>query len=97
MATYNPPQPMWKRNLAGVLDFFLAFVVCVVVTATTFGNSADTPVFGQPVLTFGLNGADYRVGGISALVAAALMILYFVGMGRTGGTVFQRLFCMPRA
>jgi hypothetical protein len=25
MATYDPPQPMWKRNLAGILDFFLTF------------------------------------------------------------------------
>jgi hypothetical protein len=28
MATYDPPQPMWKRNRAGILDFFLAFFVC---------------------------------------------------------------------
>jgi len=29
MATYDPPQPMRKRNLAGILDFFLAFFVYV--------------------------------------------------------------------
>jgi hypothetical protein len=28
MAAYEPPQPMWKRNLAGILDFFPAFFVC---------------------------------------------------------------------
>ena len=27
MATYNPPQPLWKRNVAGVLDFLLALIV----------------------------------------------------------------------
>ena len=97
MATYNQPQPIWKRNLAGILDFFLAFVVCVYVTAKTFGNSSDAPVFGEPVLSFGINGADFEVGGLSALVAATLMIAYFVIVGRTGGTVFQRLFGMKRA
>jgi hypothetical protein len=29
MATYDPPQPMWKRNLAGILDFFLTFLFAV--------------------------------------------------------------------
>jgi hypothetical protein len=33
MATYEPPQPMWKRNLAGILDFFLAFFVYVYVVS----------------------------------------------------------------
>jgi hypothetical protein len=97
MATYDPPQPTWKRNLAGVLDFVLAFGVCVYVSAKTLGNSSDPPTFGGPVLSFGLSGADYKVGGISALVAVGMMVTYFVALGRSGGTVFQRLFGMKRA
>jgi hypothetical protein len=27
MAVYDPPQPLWKRNLAGILDFLLAATV----------------------------------------------------------------------
>ena len=42
MATYDPPQPMWKRNLAGILDFFLAFFVCVYGVSEIFGNRSDT-------------------------------------------------------
>ena len=96
MATYDPPQPIWKRNLAGILDFFLAFVVCVYLTAKTFGNSSDAPAFGEPILSFGFNGSDFKVGGISAVLAAVMMIAYFIILGRTGGTAFQRLFGMKR-
>jgi|KBSMisStandDraft_5_1062788.scaffolds.fasta_scaffold762035_1 hypothetical protein len=78
------------------LDFFLAFFVCVYLTAKAFGNSTGAPVFGEPELSFGLNGMDFRVGGISALLAALLMIAYFVILGRTGGTVFQRMFGVKR-
>ena len=38
MATYDPPQPMWKRNLAGILDFFLASFVCLYGVWKIFGN-----------------------------------------------------------
>jgi hypothetical protein len=43
MATYDPPQPMWKRNLAGILDFFLAFFVCLYGVSKIFGNRFDAP------------------------------------------------------
>jgi len=59
-------------------------------------NSTEVPVFGEPELSFGLNGRDFSVGGISALLAALLMIAYFVILDRTGGTVFQRMFGMRR-
>jgi hypothetical protein len=96
MTSCDPPQPKWKRILAGILDFCLAFFVCVYLTAKTFGNSTEVPVFGEPELSFGLNGRDFSVGGISALLAALLMIAYFVILDRTGGTVFQRMFGMRR-
>lgn len=96
MTSYDPRQPKWKRNLAGILDFCLAFFVCVYLTEKTFGNSTEVLVFGEPELSFVLNGMDFRVGGISALLAAVLMIAYFVILNRTGGTVFQRMFGMRR-
>jgi RDD family len=96
MATYDPPQPIWKRNLAGILDFVLAFFVCVYLSAKLFGNFSDAPVFGEPVVYFGFGDANFKVGGVSALLAAVLMIAYFVILGQTGGTVFQRLFGMKR-
>jgi hypothetical protein len=97
MATYDPPQPTWKRNLAGILEFFLAFFVCVYVVSKIFGNLSDVPdVFGEPVASFSFGDASFKVGGGPALLAFALVIAYFVILGQAGGTVFQRLFGMKR-
>jgi hypothetical protein len=98
MATYDPPQPMWKRNLAGILDFFLALFVCAYVVLKIFGNRSDAPdVFGKPFASFNFGDASYELGGWPVLSAFALIIAYFVILGQTGGTVFQRLFGMKRA
>jgi hypothetical protein len=37
------------------------------------------------------------LSGSSSLLLIGLIIAYFVIMGRTGGTIFQRLFRMKRA
>jgi hypothetical protein len=96
MATNDPPQPMWKRNLAGILDFLLAFFVCVYGVSKIFGNRSDTThVVGKPFVSFGDGDASYALGGWPVL-AFALIIVYFVILGQTGGTVFQRLFGMKR-
>jgi hypothetical protein len=98
MATYNTPQPLWKRNLAGILDFFLAFFACVYAVSKIFGNRSDAPdVFGKPFASFNFGDASYELGGWPVLLAFALIIAYFVILGQTGGTVFQRLFGMKRA
>ena len=39
----------------------------------------------------------FGIGPVTTLVLLALVIGYFVVLGRTGGTVFQRLFGMKRA
>ena len=53
MATYNPPQPMWKRNLAGILDFFLAFFACVYGVSKIFATPSDGPdTFGKPFASY---------------------------------------------
>jgi hypothetical protein len=97
MATYDPPQPMWKRNLAGILDFLLASFVCVYGVAKIFSNRFDTPdVVGKPFVSFGDGDASYALGRWPILLAFALIIVYFVILGQTGGTVFQRLFGMKR-
>jgi hypothetical protein len=97
MATYDPPQPMWKRNLAGILDFFLALFVFAYVVSKIFIYRFDGPdVVGKPLLTYGSDDASYALGGWPVLLAFALVIAYFVILGQTGGTVFQRLFGMKR-
>jgi RDD family len=97
MATYDPPQPMWKRNLAGILDFLLAFFVCAYTVTKIFGTRSDTPDVPQPFIYIHTEDAPYYgLGGWPVLLAFALVIAYFVILGQTGGTVFQRLFSMRR-
>jgi hypothetical protein len=97
MATYDPPQPMWKRNLAGILDFVLAFCVCVHGVSKIFATPMDArDGFGKPVISFNFGDATYALGEWPILLAFALIIACFVVLGQTGGTVFQRLFGMKR-
>ena len=58
-----------------------------------FGNRSDAPdVFGKPFASFSFGDASYELGGLPVLLAFALIVAYFVILGQTGGTVFQRLF-----
>ncbi len=92
MATYDPPQPLWKRNVAGVLDFLLAFVVFGFLFNKLFGHQPHPPTISSGVTTTEVFGLD----GWPTLLTIVLVIIYFVVLGRTGGTVFQRLFGMKR-
>lgn|SRR5262245_28045138 len=91
MAEYDSPQPLWKRNLAGILDFALAMSVFGILSAQIFGPG--TP---PPNLTQNPNTSSVWLSGWALLVALLLTVGYFVVLGRTGGTVFQRLFGMKR-
>ena len=93
MASYDPPQPLWKRNLAGVLDFLLALLCFGYVLNKLFGHEPAPPVINATVKTTELVGLN----GWAALITLVLIVAYFVGMGRTGGTIFQRLFGMKRS
>jgi RDD family len=90
MAVYVTPQPLWKRNLAGILDFILAVSVFGILLYQFFPD--------RQVL-HGATGAStvkLGLGPWASLALLALVIAYFVVLGRTGGTVFQRLFGMKR-
>lgn len=94
MATYDPPQPLWKRNLVGALDFLLAAILFAILISRFFPSPAHAP-------TILPNGAAthemFSLGTWQILLLAVLIIAYFVVLGRTGGTMFQRLFGMKRA
>src|SRR5215813_3972699 len=49
VAEYDPPQPLWKRNLAGILDFALAMIVFGIPSTKIFGpNKPLIPVSQNP-------------------------------------------------
>jgi hypothetical protein len=93
MATYDPPQPLWKRNVAGILDFLLALFFFGYFANKIFGRQPHPPVINAGVKTTEMFGLD----GWPALITLVLVVAYFAVLGRTGGTVFQRLFGMKRA
>jgi hypothetical protein len=93
MAVYDPPQPLWKRNVAAILDFLLALIVFGYVLNRIFGHQSHPPVIRDGVQTTEMFGLD----GWPALICIILIVAYFVVLGRTGGTVFQRVFGMKRA
>jgi hypothetical protein len=93
MAVYDPPQPLWKRNVAGILDFVLALFIFGFVVSKIFGNGPPpSPAMKPPGAT-----EVFSLAGWPALLVIALIIAYFIVLGRTGGTIFQRLFGMKRA
>jgi hypothetical protein len=92
MAKYDPSQPMWKRNVAGILDFLLALFIFGFLLNIIFGHQSHPPVLGPGVKTTEMFG----LGPMPSLRLLALIIAYFVFLGRTGGTVFQRIFGMKR-
>jgi hypothetical protein len=94
MANWEPPQPLWRRNLAAILDFAFATTVFGVplfkLFATTVTPKPGTYLAENNLTVTGLTGCP-------ALLLVALIIGYFIVLGRTGGTVFQRAFGMKRA
>ena len=93
MAVYDPPQPLWKRNVAAILDFFLVFFVLGYLLSKLPGNTGGPSQIAKAPGTAELFG----IGGWPALLLIALIVAYFIVLGRTGGTIFQRAFGMKRA
>ena len=92
MANDASPQPLWKRSTAAILDFFLAATVFGLLLYQFFPDNDAQVRASNP----GVNQA-FALGPWASLTLLALIIAYFVALGRTGGTVFQRLFGMKRA
>jgi hypothetical protein len=92
MAEYDPPQPPWKRIVAAVLDFVLAFAVFAILIFESFGTGRCPPSLANRGFARCLSLHWLAIAAIFALTAG-----YFVVLGRNGGTVFQRLFGMTRA
>ncbi len=67
----------WKVVLAAILDFLLVFLVGGYLIAR---------------LTGGITESGFALSGGPALALLVLIIAYFWGMKRVGGTLFQRLF-----
>ena len=67
----------WKVVIAAILDFFLVFFVGGYIIAKLTGNTTD---------------GGFQLNGLPALALFALVILYFWGMRKVGGTVFKRVF-----
>ena len=94
MAAYDPPQPLWKRNVAAIIDFLFVFIAAGYLLAKLPGNQSSTPPsFGPGTTTTQILG----IGGWPLIALIIVIIAYFLILGRTGGTVFQRLFGMKRA
>jgi hypothetical protein len=94
MANYDPAQPLWKRNLAAILDFLLVLIVLGFALSKLPSNHPP-PLMSGPAGTTTVQ--LFGVGGWPALLLLIGIIAYFIVLGRTGGTVFQRLFGMKRA
>src|SRR5262245_51140790 len=92
MAQYDPPQPLWKRVVASILDLVLAFAVFAVLTAQVTGTRGCPAA----VLAHLPNAKCVGLSLGALAVVLALTVGYFVVLGGTGGTVFQRLFGMQR-
>lgn len=67
----------WKVVLAAILDFLVVFLVGGYLVAALTGGTTE---------------GGFELNGWPALVLFALIVLYFWGMKRIGGTLFQRLF-----
>ena len=94
MAEYDPPQPLWKRNVAAILDFLLVLIVGGYLLSKLPGNQPPPPMVGPAGTT---TTQLFGIGGWPAIALIAVIIAYFVILGRTGGTIFQRAFGMKRA
>lgn len=94
MAVYDPPQPMWKRMLAGTLDVLLVAIGFGYLLFKVMGGPLHPPVTHPDNST---TTEIFSLGPLPSLLLLALIIAYFIVLGRTGGTVFQRLLAMKRA
>jgi hypothetical protein len=94
VATYDPPQPPWKHDVVGVLDFLLASVASGLLLPEAFGNQ---PAVRLVVTPTSMHTEFFSLGTWLTFLMIAPVAAYFVRLGHTGGTVFRRVFGMKRA
>lgn len=69
--------PVWKKMLAGFLDFWTAFAVFGIAVAASIGA---------------LTSEGFKLDGVPALVCTGLIIAYFViGNKYCGGTLWKHI------
>jgi hypothetical protein len=93
MAKYDPPSPLWKRITAGVLDLVLAVVVFTMLIAPVAGSATCPPA----ILARSPGATCFHLSFVGFVAVCILTVGYFVVLGGTGGTVFQRLLKLQRA
>ena len=97
LANYDPTaEPLWKRNVAGILDFLLCVVFFGYLLNLFFGNTPHVPVVVSTSAGAITKYPVISLSGWPALALVGLTIAYFVLLGRSGGH-FQRVFRMRRA
>jgi len=80
---------LWKRNLAGILDFILALIVFGALLSKVFGNE-PYPLIPNPPGTVELFRSN--LGTWPTLLLAVLIITYFVHSDALAGQFFSG-FC----
>ena len=82
MAEPAAPAPMWKRVVASILDFIMAFAVGGYLIGAATG---------------GLQPGGFNLEGWPAVLLFALIVAYFyVGRRVAGGTLWDRFFGIKR-
>lgn len=72
----------WRIVLAAILDFFTAFFVCGFVVAMLSGGRTD---------------GGFQLNGLPALIASALIVLYFWGFPKLfGARIWQGILKAKR-
>lgn len=76
------PAAIWKRVVASILDFLTVFLVGGYVIGALTGNTTSE---------------GFQLSGWPALVLFAIIVVYFyVGRRRLGGTLWDRIFGISR-
>ena len=82
MAEPVAPAPVWKRVVASILDFIMAFAVAGYLIGAATG---------------GLQPGGFNLDGWPAVLLFAIIIVYFyVGRRMAGGTLWDRFFGISR-
>lgn len=83
--------PRWRRVLAAIFDFLLAYAVFGWLLMLTVGSRPFQPG-GNFSMSLSASGFGFRLEGWPVLLLFALIGTYFIATKRTDLRVFRRLF-----